>query len=132
MSAPDEPSNVIPFRRPEPLIAMPPEIVEVVEIIHWYGLGFNEFWIAAAGPWKDPPEMNRRGRHPWQRVATFPHTEPEAAAQYAIEMAHMLDVPIVDLAKILPRPSPCAWCGVNGAHDCIQARHKPKPQDADA
>ncbi|PQM27670.1 hypothetical protein CVO77_03615 [Sphingopyxis lindanitolerans] len=82
----------------------PPEEVEIVEIIHWFGLGFNEFWIATAGPWIDPPDMVRGGRHPWARHAVFPHTEPAEAAYYAREMAMLLDVPIVDLAGILDTP----------------------------
>lgn len=128
----DEGSNVVRLRPRETLIPMPPEIVEVVEIFHWRSAGFNEFWIAAAGPWKDEPELNRRGRHPWQRVATFPHTQAAEAAQYATEMARLLDVPIVDLAKILPGDAPCPSCGVRGAKGCAHRKQALRSiQDAD-
>lgn len=91
-------SNVIPFRRPPTL---PSDRVEVVEVIHWFGLGFNEFWIATAGPWKGPPDFVRGGRDPWERMAVFPHTEPAEASFYAHRLAQALGVPIVDLAGIV-------------------------------
>lgn len=97
-------SNVIPFPSLHGILKKPAWQVEVIEIIHWFGLGFNEFWIAAAGPWREPPDMVRGGRHPWVRQAVFPHTEPAEAAHYAREMSRLLAVPIIDLAGILDTP----------------------------
>lgn len=98
---PSQTSNVIPFPSLRGSLRKPPELVEIVEIIHVFGVGFNEFWIAAAGPERGPDMMVRGGRHPWTRQAVFPHTEPAEAAYYAREMAMLLDVPIFDLAGIL-------------------------------
>ena len=107
-------SNVIPLRPSQPF-SQDPHPFEVVEIIHWYGLGFNEFWVAAAGPWSEPPDFYRGGRNPWERKAVFPKHEPQHAAYYARELAAQLGVEIMDFAGVMQTLVPPRGSGPEAA-----------------